>query len=423
YKADKVYEKKPIGKEVYFMSGYNSPNFKLCKTNLDKPDFKNPEILVLEKKDEVIQSFEVTKDGIYYTTTKNGVDARFYLYRNGKDIPIKLPFVAGSLSIQTKGKDYSDVWIYCSGWTNETRRFKYDVKTNGFQEENLVPLIDYPEFEGVFVEETSIKARDGEEVPLTLIYDKSIKKNGNTPVLIDAYGSYGTTYSPFFARSYLMWAKKGGIVAIAHVRGGGEKGERWHKAGYKETKPNTWRDLIDCTEYLIKEGYTSKDKVAIWGTSAGGITMGMAITEKPDLFKTAIIDVGATNTLRNEITPNGPGNVPEFGTVTKPDEFKALLEMDAFHHIKKGEKYPATLITSGINDSRVVSWMPAKFAAKLMANDASNNPILYKVDYEGGHGSSGVDFAHAYARVGEIFAFAAWQLGLPEYQPKENTTK
>ncbi|MBK1895387.1 prolyl oligopeptidase family serine peptidase [Chryseobacterium paridis] len=422
YKADKVYEKKPIGDEVYFMSGYNSPNFKLCKTNLGKPDFRNPEILVPEKKDETIKEFQITKDGMYYTTTINGVDARLYLYRNGKDIPIQLPFVAGSVSIETKGKDYSDIWIYCSGWANETRRLKYDLKTNRFEEENLVPLIAYPEFEGVVVKETSIKTRDGVDVPLTLVYDKNLKKTGNVPVLIEAYGSYGISYSPFFARSFSMWAKKGGMVAIAHVRGGGEKGESWHKAGYKQTKPNTWRDLIDCTEYLIKEGYTSKEKVAIWGGSAGGITVGRAMTERPDLFKAVIVDVGSTNTVRMEITPNGPGNVPEFGTVTKPDEFKALLEMDTFHHIKKGEKYPATLITAGINDSRVVSWMPAKFAAKLIANDASDHPTLFKVDYEGGH-YGGTDLARAYANVGEVFAFAAWQLGLPGYSPKENVTK
>ncbi|AYN00926.1 prolyl oligopeptidase family serine peptidase [Chryseobacterium sp. 3008163] len=422
YKADKVYEKKPLGKELYFMSGYNSPNFKLCKTNLEKPDFKNPEILVPEKKDEVIQSFELTKDGMYYTTTKNGVDSRFYLYKNGKDTPIKLPFVAGSVEIQTKGKDYPHVWVYCSGWANETRRYKYNIKTNQFNEENLIPPTKYPEFEGAVIREISIKSRDGEDIPLTLIYDKNLKRNGNTPVLIEAYGSYGTIHTPFFAKSYLMWAKKGGIIAIAHVRGGGEKGDRWHKAGYKQTKPNTWKDLIDCTEYLIKEKYTSKHKVAIWGSSAGGITIGRAITERPDLFKAAIISVGSTNTIRDEVTPNGPGNVPEFGTVTKPDEFKALLEMDAFHHIRKGEKYPATLITAGINDSRVVSWIPTKFAAKLIVNDVSDNPIFLKIDYEGGHGG-GVDLLHTYANLGEIFAFAFWQLGHPDYQPKENTKK
>ncbi|WP_407508890.1 prolyl oligopeptidase family serine peptidase [Elizabethkingia anophelis] len=415
YKEDKVYEKKPVGKDIYFMSGYHASNFKLCKTNLENPNFKNPEVLVPEKKEEVIQSFEITKDGMYYTTTKNGIEAKLYLYQKGKDIPIKLPFIAGNVTIEAKGKDYSDIWIYCSGWANEKTRYRYNLKKNIFIEENLVPLTDYHEFDGVVVKEISIKARDGEDVPLTLIYDKNLKRDGNNVVLIDAYGAYGISNKPSFVRSYLMWAKKGGVVAIAHVRGGGEKGDRWHKAGYKETKPNSWRDLIDCTEYLIKEKYTSKEKAGLWGASAGGITMGRAITERPDLFKAAVIDVGSTNTIRSEITPNGPGNIPEFGTVTKLNEFKALLEMDAFHHIKKGEKYPATLVTAGINDGRVIAWMPAKFAAKLIANNTSDNPILLKVDYQGGHGG-GTDLMHAYGIVGEVFGFLAWQLGLPGYK-------
>ncbi len=137
-------------------------------------------------------------------------------------------------------------------------------------------------------------------------------------------------------------------MAVAHVRGGGEKGEKWRLGGYKETKPNTWRDLIDCTEYLIKENYTSKDKVAIWGGSAGGITVGRAMTERPDLFKAVIAEVGVLNMLRDEVTPNSQPK--EFGTIKDPKEFKGLLEMDAYHHIKKGVKYPTTLITAGIND-------------------------------------------------------------------------
>ncbi|MDE5447932.1 prolyl oligopeptidase family serine peptidase, partial [Elizabethkingia meningoseptica] len=372
---------------------------------------------VPEKKDEVFQDFVITKDGIYYTTTKNGVDARLYLYKNGREVPIALPYVSGNIALQTKGKDFSDIWISCEGWTHEAQRYKYDLATNQFSAENLVPIIEYPEFNNIIVEEITVKSRDQEDVPLTLIYDKNIKKNGEVPVLIDTYGGYGSSSSPFFAKSYLMWAKAGGIMAIAHVRGGGEKGERWHLGGYKETKPNSWRDLIDCTEYLMKEGYTSKNKVAIFGTSAGGITVGRAMTERPDLFKVAVVNVGLTNTIRNEITPNGPGNIAELGTVEKPDEFKALLEMDAFHHIKDGVKYPATLITAGINDERVVSWIPAKFAAKLIKKNSSENPILLKVDYEGGHGGE-VPIAQIYANLGEIFAFVAWQLGFPDYQPK-----
>ncbi|MCL1667345.1 prolyl oligopeptidase family serine peptidase [Elizabethkingia ursingii] len=416
-KRDKVYLSKSAGNTTVFLSGFNSPNFKLCRTNTENPDFINPEILVPEKKDEVFQDFVITKDGIYYTTTKNGVDAKLYLYKNGREIPIVLPYVSGSIDLQTKGTDSSDLWISCEGWAHEAQRYKYDLATNQFRTENLVPTIEYPEFKNIIVEEITVKSRDQEDVPLTLIYDKNLKKNGEVPVLIDTYGGYGISSTPFFAKSYLMWAKAGGVMAIAHVRGGGEKGEKWHLAGYKETKPNSWRDLIDCTEYLIKEGYTSKNKVAIWGASAGGITIGRAMTERPDLFKVAIINVGLTNTLRSEITPNGPGNIAELGTVEKPEEFKSLLEMDAFHHIKDGVKYPATLITAGINDERVISWIPAKFAAKLIKKNISENPIFLKVDYEGGHGGE-VPVAQIYANLGEIYAFALWQLGHPDYQPK-----
>lgn len=421
-KTDKIFYIRLFGNDLYFLSGYNSPNFKLCRTNIKTPDFKNPEVLVSEKKDEVIGGYAINKDGIYFTTIKNGVEAKLYQKKDGKEISIKLPNASGSINLQTRGKDFSDLWITCSGWLNEEQRFRYNLSNNTFISENLSPIMEYPEFKNISVEELTIKSRDGKEIPLSLIYNKNFIKNGLNPTLIDAYGAYGNSRSPFFAKSYLLWVNQGGIVAIAHVRGGGEKGETWHLDGFKDTKFNSWRDLIDCTEYLIKEGYTSKDKTAIWGTSAGGITVGRAMTERPDLFKAAIVEVGMTNMLRFENTPNGEGNIKEFGTVKKPEEFKNLLEMDAYHHIEKGVNYPATFITGGINDNRVIVWQPAKFAAKLMASNISKNPILLKVDYEGGHGNN-VPIAQRYSSLSDIFAFAFWQLGHPAYQPEKNIKK
>ncbi|AZA79215.1 prolyl oligopeptidase [Chryseobacterium sp. G0186] len=422
-KEDKVFYVRLAGEEIIFLSGYNSSNFKLCKTKVKQSNFKNPEILVPEKKDEVIESYTINKDGIYFTTTKNGVEAKLYLYKDGKEIPIALPYTSGNISLQSKGKNFSDLWVTCSGWLNEGQRFRYDLKSNTFTPENLTPVIEYPEFKDIVVEEITIKSRDNQDIPLSLIYNKrNLKKDGSAPTLIDAYGAYGISRSPFFAKSYLLWANQGGVIAVAHVRGGGEKGEDWHLGGYKETKPNSWRDLIDCTEYLIKEKYTSKDKIAVWGTSAGGITVGRAITERPDLFKAAIVEVGMTNMLRFENTPNGEGNIKEFGTSKNPNEFKYLLEMDAYQHIKKGTKYPATLVTGGINDNRVIVWQPTKFAARLMASTTSENPVLLKIDYEGGHGGN-IPIAQRYASIGDIFAFALWQLGHPNYQFKENPEK
>ncbi|MFZ4931971.1 prolyl oligopeptidase family serine peptidase [Chryseobacterium sp. Mn2064] len=400
---------------LIFQSNYNAPFIKLSKTNIKNPDFKNAEVLVPEKKGEIIKSYRITNDGIYYTTTKNGVESKLYLYKDGKDQQIQIPFPSGNISLESKGEKFSDIWITCSGWANEEQRFSYDAKTNSFKPENLAPVAEYPEFKDIIVKEMTIKARDGEEVPVSLIYNKNTKKNGQNPLLIDSYGSYGVSSTPFFAKTYLLWANEGGMVAIAHVRGGGEKGEQWRLTGYKETKPNTWRDLIDCTEYFINEKYTSKDKVAIWGGSAGGITVGRAMTERPDLFKAVIAEVGALNMLRDEAAINSQPK--EFGTIKDPKEFKGLLEMDAYHHIQKGAHYPATFITAGINDQRVTPWMPAKFAARLTAANTSDSPILLKIDFEGGH-SGNVPIAQRYSNLGDIFAFAFWQLGHPDYQPE-----
>lgn len=404
--------------QAIFLSGYNSPFIKLCKTNIKNPDFKNAEVLVPEKKDEIIKSYSVTKDGIYYTTTKNGVEAKLYLYKDGKEHPIQLPFPSGNISLESKGEKSSDIWIACSGWANDEQRFSYDAKTNQFKPENLAPVADYPEFKNIIVKEITIKARDGEEVPVSLIYNKNMKMDGKNPLLIDSYGSYGVSSTPFFAKTYLLWVNEGGVVAIAHVRGGGEKGEQWRLGGYKGTKPNTWRDLIDCTEYLINEKYTSKEKVAIWGASAGGITVGRAMTERPELFKAVIAEVGALNMLRDESAINSQPK--EFGSMKNPEGFKGLLAMDAYQHIEKGVKYPATFITGGLNDQRVIPWMPTKFAAKLLAGNTSDNPILLKIDFEGGHAGN-VPIAQRYANIGDMFAFAFWQLGHPDYQPKGKT--
>jgi len=416
-KEDKVQYIRLVGDEIYFLSGYNSSNYKLCKTNVNNPNFKNPKVLVPEKKDEVINDFYVTKDGIYYTRTKSGVEAKLYLLKNNTEINIKTPFVSGNIDLQSKGKDYSDLWIYCSGWTSEEQRYRYDLNNNSFILEDLASTVSYPEFKDIIVEEITVKSYDGVEVPLSLIHNKNIKKDGTIPVLINGYGAYAESYYPYFSISYLLWVSQGGMVAIPPVRGGGEKGEQWHIDGQKLKKPNSWKDLIACTEYLINEKYTSPKKIALLGGSAGGILMGRAMTERPDLFGAVIMESGVLNTLRNEQGGVGKSAAQEHGFISNSKDFKGLLEMDAYHHIKKGVKYPATLITSGINDPRVSPWMPAKFVAKLLTDNSSNNPILFKVDYEGGHGGD-IPIAQRYANLADILAFALWQLGIPEYQPK-----
>ena len=420
-KDDKITGFITKGDSIIYISEKGGSNA-IYSTSLQSPNFKNPSLIVSNIPNEIINSISNLKDGFIFCSSKNGVEAKLYWHREKKSKSLALPIPAGDISITTQNNFSNDFWITCSGWKNDSERFKYDFLSERFVAENLAPIIKYPEFNDIIIEETTVKSHDGLDIPLSLIYNKNLKKNKHNPFIMDAYGGYGYNNSPYFDKTYLLWALQGGIVAVAHVRGGGEKGEEWYKGGYKATKPNSWKDVISCAEYMIKENYTSPENIAIWGASAGGITIGRAMTERPDLFKVAIINAGVVNALRMEFTPNGPNNVKELGTVKIESEFKSLLEMDAYQHIKKGINYPASLITGGINDPRVSPWMPTKFAAKLLADNASKNPILLKIDYEGGHGGD-IPITQKYNNLADIFAFAFWQLGHPDYQPKENTKK
>ncbi len=230
------------------------------------------------------------------------------------------------------------------------------------------------------VEELMVPSHDGVLVPLSLVYKKSLVRDGNHPVFMGGYGAYGVSLDPYFSPEFVLPILDGAIFAVAHVRGGGELGNQWYKGGFKTTKPNTWKDLIACAEYLVREKYTSPGKIVINSASAGGILVGRAMTERPDLFAAAIPEVGCLNALRMEESPNGPVNAPEFGTVKDSVECMALIEMDAYLKIQDNVNYPATLVTAGMNDPRVIAWQPAKFAARLQAANVSDKPILFLAD-------------------------------------------
>jgi prolyl oligopeptidase len=199
------------------------------------------------------------------------------------------------------------------------------------------------------------------------------------------------------------------------VRGGGEYGEDWHNAGRLLTKQHTVDDFLASAQYLIDNKYTSQAKLAGEGTSAGGITIGGAITQRPELFAAALIRVGDSDSLRSELMASGPANIPEFGTVKEPDGFKALYAMDAYQHVKPGA-YPAVLLTTGVNDPRVAPWQAAKMTARLQASTNSSKPVLLRVDYDAGHGM-GSTKSQRDVELADELAFLFWQFGVPEFQP------
>jgi len=413
-KEDKVSWGNFKGDTFIFTSAKKSSNFQILRTSILNPDLDNPTILVDEKQDEVIGDFQLTSDGIYYTTTKNGVEGKLYSLKDGKERQIKLPRISGRVNISAKGVGFPDLWVSSMGWLNDFIRYKYNANTNEFFEENLTPKANYPEFDDFVVKELLVPSHDGEEVPMSVIHKNNITLNGQHPTLLFGYGSYGFPIRPFFSPTWLIWVEEGGVLIIAHVRGGGEKGDRWYQGGKKTTKPNTWKDLIACTEYVINEGYTSEKRTVIYSASAGGILIGRAMTERPDLFAVAILGVGMMNTLRSEHTPNGPNNTKEFGSSKDSIECAALIEMDSYLHIQKDTEYPATLITTGMNDPRVIAWQPGKFAAKLQAENGSDKPIIFLVDYESGHGINDTK-SKVFEQMANIFSFAFWQTDHPKY--------
>ncbi|MEZ0006786.1 prolyl oligopeptidase [Flavobacterium sp. 28YEA47A] len=406
-------------KDIYMYTTLNAPKFKVIKTSIANPNLATATLVIPEDNDLNLNSPIITKDGIFYTRTKNGVESKLYFtdFEGKKHKEIATPKKAASIFVSARSNKFSDVWIVTTGWTTKGERYRYDLKKNTFTREQLSTIIDYPEFENFEVEELMVRSYDGVEVPLSIIYKKGIKKDKSNPVLFYGYGAYGSSITPSFNPQLLLWVERGGILAVAHVRGGGELGEKWHLAGQKTTKPNTWKDVIACTEYMINQGYTNPTKTAIYSRSAGGIFVGRAITERPDLYAAAIPGVGSMNTVRGENTPNGPANIAEFGTMKVESEAKALIEMDSYLHLKDGVKYPATLTTAGFNDPRIIVWSPAKFAARLLEANASNKPTLLKVDYEAGH-FGGVSKVKSYEEIADVLSFAFWQVGHPDFQPK-----
>ena len=419
-KKNKVKSYKLGSDFIYFRTAKGAKHFHICKTSLKNPDFQNPTVLVPEDKNAVISDFEVTSNGVFYVKTTNGVEAKLYHLEEatGKSTELTLPKVSGSVNISAKGVGFQDLYVTIEGWTSDEETYTYDLNSNRFEAHSLTPKNESTHVENIIVEEIEIPSHDGVMVPVSLVYKKGIQKNKNNRVLIMGYGSYGYVVSPYKSNYLMNWVNEGGIYVVAHVRGGGEKGDAWHKAGYKTTKPNTWKDLIASAEYVIQEKLTAPDKIALWSGSSGGICIGRAVTERPDLFAAVFIKAGVLNVFRREFIANGKNNIHEYGTVKDSIECKALYAMDAYHHIKKGVAYPAMYLTGGLNDSRVPASQPAKFAAKMQEYNSSDKPILLSIDPEGGHGFQASQEKKDQETV-NVMKFLLWQTGHPDYQLKE----
>jgi prolyl oligopeptidase len=419
-KSDHVTALAMDGDDVYMLTYQNAPQYKIIRSNLKNFSVADAKVVVPEGKDK-ITSMARSKDYLFLSYSDGINDgAKQYNLHSGELASVKLPIEGcglGGKVLIPYGIHSNDGYIELTSWKQPLTVYDYNADNQQTALSAFNVKANYPGMEDVAVVETEVPGHDGAMIPLSIIYNNKVKLDGSANCLLRGYGAYGISLTPSFSILTLALVNKGVIFAVAHPRGGGEKGEAWYKAGYKTTKPNTWKDLISCAEYLIKNKYTSAGKLTGMGTSAGGITIGRAITTRPDLFGAAIDNVGCSNALRLENSPNGPINIPEFGTVKDSVESRALYEMDAFQHVKEGVKYPAVLCVCGWHDPRVIAWQPAKFAATLQYATASGKPVLLDVNYDDGHFTE--DKSVTFKNFANMFAFCVWQTGNPDFQIKD----
>ena len=369
------------GNRIFLLSHKDAPTFKVLALNAGEPIGAAKEVIAA-RPDRVIEGIAVASDGLY-VRARRGVYSELLKIplEGGPEQAIELPF-KGSINELSADPRYPGVKLILDSWAVPQRNLAYDPG-KGFSDLGVGSApkgFDPALYEAL---DLKAKAKDGVQVPLSFVTAKDAKHP--RPVMLMAYGSYGISEFPAFGTRTMATLPNGIDYAVCHVRGGGELGEAWRLGGKDANKPNTWRDLIACGEELIGSGYTSKDKLFIIGGSAGGITMGRAMEERPDLFAGVFDLVPAANTVRSEFSVSGPVNIPEFGTIANEQGFKNLLAMDTIQHVKSGVKYPPIIITTGLNDPRVSSWEPAKLAATLRMSGDSN-PVLFRVDEKAGHG-------------------------------------
>jgi len=396
---------------LYVKTAAEAPRYRVLRMPLATPDLAKAEVVV-PAGDNVVVEIAAAKDA-FYVTQRQGPVTRLFRMRHDKGAkpePVALP-LEGHVDITYADSHQDGVIFQLGGWTRAAKFHEYDPAQAAVR---LLPLRlpgRFDEPAGLVSREVRVKSHDGVEVPVSIISRADIKLDGSNPTILYAYGAYGTTQDPGWNPRLLAWLERGGVYVTAHVRGGGVFGDAWHRAGQKTTKANTWKDGIAAAEWLIAQGYASAGKLAVMGGSAGGIFVGRALTARPDLFAAAVVGVGNTDLVRSETRANGVANIPEYGTVKKEDEFRALLEMSPYAQTRDGVKYPAVLFEHGVNDIRVDVWMTLKTASRLAAATASDRPVLMRLEYDGGHGV-GSTRDQAQRRTADRWAFLLWQFGL-----------
>ena len=396
------------GGHLLVQTNFNAPNYKLVKVDPKKPA---PEFWteILPEKPELLESAGTGGNKLFAVYLKDVTNRAFQYDLDGKNPKeISLPAL-GTISQLGGYKDDKDLFFTFTSFTYPPEVYRFEIatgKTSVFRKSEVKFNPELFETKQVFY-----PSKDGTKIPMFLVYKKGLELNGQNPTYLYGYGGFNISLTPSFSAMNLVLLENGGVYAMANLRGGGEYGEKWHKAGMLENKQNVFDDFIAAAEYLIKEKYTSSEKLAIAGGSNGGLLVGACITQRPDLFKVAFPAVGVLDMLRFHKFTVGWGWAVEYGSSDSANHFGNLIKYSPLHNIKKGTSYPATLVTTADHDDRVVPAHSFKFIATLQEAQTGDNPVLIRIETQAGHGA-GKSITKSIDEKADIFAFMFHNMGI-----------
>ncbi len=394
------------GDRLYLLSSKDAPNRRLLSVPLAKPELARAKVEISEDADAPLVGMIGARDAIYLLHMVNGLARVSRWPWRGKRSVLALPY-AGWTPDFTAELDRDGVTFQIETWLRTGTYFTYDPKTKKLAPAGLASTTTLDP--GPFTsEEEEAKSADGTFVPLSIL--SRTDRKAPQPAILFGYSGYGVSQNPGFGSSRMMWVERGGVYAICHARGGGEKGRKWQDSGSREHKLAGVQDFIACGEYLVAHGYTTSAKLGAVGISMGGVLVGRALTERPDLFAAVWLGAPIVNPLRIMVAENGANQKGELGDPETETGYRSIAAMDPYLTVKPNTAYPAVLFTVGVNDHRVAPWMASKLASRLMTATTSKRPILLRVDGAAGHGI-GNTRDQVFAERADVYAFFLAQFG------------
>lgn len=400
-----------IGDKFLILTDYEAPNLKLVLVDPENPEKENWQTVLPETKN-VIYSVSSAGGRLIVTYLKDA-NSKVVVYDiNGKKLhDVELPGIGTARGFDGKKND-KEVFYTFTSFTYPPTIYKYDIEKN----ESVLfrkPKVKFNSDDYV-TKQVFYKSKDGTKIPLFIVHKKGLELNGDNPTLLYAYGGFNISMRPSFRLTMLPLLENGGIYAMACLRGGGEYGDKWHKAGMLDKKQNVFDDFISAAEYLIDEKYTSNKKLAIFGGSNGGLLVGAVTNQRPDLFRVSIAAVGVMDMLRFHKFTIGWAWVPEYGSSEKEEQFKYLIKYSPLHNIKSSVEYPAMLITTADHDDRVFPAHSFKYAATLQEKYKGENPVIIRIETKVGHGA-GTSTSKTIDLYSDMLSFMFYNMGLTMY--------